>query len=78
MIIPFAITNIKKSEIIMKDNPTKTKILECFSRWFPIKIKIPPPTPTNKISIPEITVSNSAPVVKGVNIPDARAAIAIM
>ncbi|SVC93067.1 uncharacterized protein METZ01_LOCUS345921 [marine metagenome] len=28
--------------------------------------------------MPKITVSNSAPVVKGANIPDASAAIAIM
>ena len=62
----------------MKDNPTHTKIVEVFSAITPLKIKIPPPTPINKINMPKITFCGSTSIVNGVNIPDRSAAAAIM
>jgi hypothetical protein len=64
--------------MIIKDNPTQTKMVEIFSAITPLKIKTPPPTPINKIKMPKITVCGSEPIVNGVNIPDRSAAAAIM
>ena len=64
--------------MVMKDNPTQTKMIDVFSAWTPLKIEIPPPTPISKINMPAITVSNSTSSVNGVNIPDRSAAAAIM
>ena len=64
--------------MVIKDNPTHTKIVEVFSAVTPLKIKTPPPTPINKINIPKITLCGSASIVNGVNIPDRSAAAAIM
>ena len=64
--------------MVIKDNPTHIKMVDVFSAWTPLKIKIPPPTPTSKINMPEITNSNPTSSVNGVNIPDRSAAAAIM
>ena len=72
------IVKIKINEMIMKDNPTQTKIVEVFSALTPLKIKTPPPTAISKISMPEITFSNPMFSVNGVNTPETRAAAAIM
>ena len=64
--------------MVMKDNPTQTKIAEVFSDVTPLKIKTPPPTPINKINMPKITFCGSTPIVNGVNIPDRSAAAATM
>ncbi len=64
--------------MVMKDNPTQTKMVEVFSAITPLKIKIPPPTPINKINTPKITFCGSTPIVNGVNTPDRSAAAAIM
>ncbi len=64
--------------MMIKDNPTQTKMVEVFSALTPLKIKTPPPTPINKINMPKITFCGSASIVNGVNIPDRSAAAAIM
>ena len=64
--------------MVIKDNPTQTKMVEVFSAVTPLKIKIPPATPIIKINIPKITVCGSTPIVNGVNIPDRSTAAAIM
>ena len=64
--------------MVIKDNPTHTKIVEVFSAVTPLKIKNPPPTPINKINMPKITFCGSTPIVNGVNIPDRSAAAATM
>ena len=64
--------------MVIKDNPTHTKIVEVFSAVTPLKITIPPPTPINKINMPKITFCGSTPIVNGVNVPDRSAAAAIM
>ena len=64
--------------MVIKDNPTQTKMVEVFSALTPLKIKTPPPTPINKINMPKITSCGSTSIVNGVNIPDRSAAAAIM
>ena len=64
--------------MVIKDNPTHTKMVEVFSAITPLKIKIPPPTPINKINMPKITFCGSTPIVNGVNIPDRSAAATTM
>ena len=64
--------------MVMKDNPTQTKIGEVFSDVTPLKIKTPPPTPINKINMPKTTFCGSTSIVNGVNIPDRSAAATIM
>ena len=49
-----------------------------FWRLVPWKTKTPPANPSNTIKIPEITMLNSKPIVKGVNIPERSAAATIM
>ena len=44
----------------------------------PRKIVMPPPSPKKTESIPNATVSNSSPIVKGVNIPESNATAAMM
>ena len=64
--------------MVIKDNPTQTKMVEVFSAITPLKIKTPPPTPINKINMAKITFCGSTSIVNGVNIPDRSAAAAIM
>ena len=44
--------------MVIKDNPTQTKTVEGFSALTPLKIKTPPPTPINKISIPSVSYTH--------------------
>ena len=69
----------------MKANPSKintvlpsSTAVDVFWRFKPLKIKTPPPTPTNNDIIPRIRSVGSMPSVKGVKTPDSSAAIAIM
>ena len=67
------------SEIIIKPSPIKIKTGDVFWRLIPLKIKTPPATPINNPRIPTITTSELIPSdTKGVKIPEARAAAAIM
>ena len=65
---------IRHSEITARLKPIRISVGEDFSCVDPLKIKMPPATPTRIAKMPIITLEKSALVSKnGVNIPDKNA-----